>query len=321
MRRNALTICCFVCAFGAFGAFFRWLQTQIAVDAVTGVQKPGMLNAMVPLVTIAAAVVFWFIIRGKMETCVFGSNMYDTFRGTTSVYEVMYWVIGCIMMLGGLISLVSIRQDPQNFSYKLIALLAIATGATFPAICNTRKKHFSPGLISTFATLPMLLYVIWLIGCYKRNASIPNVWSYCIEIIAVCAAIIAFYYMAGYPFGSPRPFAGLYSSMIAAFLCLTTLADNRYFGMQVILLGTVAMLLMYCWMIVSNMRSAEETAASAAKAAADAVAKPEPAPEPEPKKEEPVIPAGLEVNLDEPTIEAPARKKSVEELVDELKNL
>lgn len=324
MRKNALTICCFVCAFGAFGAFFRWLQNQISLDAATGMQKPGMLNVIVPLVIIAAAAVFWFLIRGKMETCVFASDMYATFRGTTAVFGIASWIIGAIMAMGGLVTFIGIRQELQAGAFIFAAIMAVVTGLTFPAICNTAKKHYAPGLVSTFATMPIVMFTVWLVGCYMRNSSIPNVWSYCIEIIAVCTMIIAFYYIAGYSFGSPRPYASLYSGMIAAFMGLTTLADNRYFGMQLIIIGSVAMLLMYCWMIVGNMRDAEVVADKAAKAAAAAVSEPEftPVPKEAASEEEPVIAAGLEINLNEPTIEAPARRtETVEEMVNDIKNM
>lgn len=323
MRKNALTICCFVCAFGAFGAFFRWLQNQICVDTATGVQKPGMLNVLVPLIIIAAAVVFWFLVRKKMETCVFASNMYETFRGTTPVFKVVSWVIGCIIILGGIVTWAGTRLDVQAKAFTFISVMAIITGATFPSICATAKKHFPPGLISAFSTMPILMFTFWLIACYMRNSSVPNVWSYGIEIVAVCAVITAFYYIAGYSFGIPRPFAGLYSGMLAAFLCIMLLADSRYFGQKMIIIGTAAMLLMYCWMIVGNMRDAVVSADSASKAAAAAIAAKPADEEKQPASDDaPVISAGAEINLDEPTIEAPAYKpESIEDMVNDIKNM
>ena len=308
MRKNALTICCFVCAFGAFGAFFRWLQNQIAVDHETGVMNPSILNVLVPAIIIAAAVVFYFVIRSKMGKCVFSSDMYETFRGTTRFLYVAAWIVGAVMIIGGLAAMLGARFDPQAGMIKLISLLAILTGASFPSICSTAKKRMAPGIVSTFSAIPILMLVIWLIACYMRNSSIPNVWSYAIEIIAVCAAIVAFYSVAGYSFGKPRPYASLYSAMLGAFMCCVTLADSRYFGLQMIVFAAAAMLLMYCWMIVSNMREAEYSAPAAAKAAAEALARTEEAEEePEPAAEE-VIAPGLEIASDEPTLQAPERK-------------
>lgn len=304
IRKNALPICCYVCAFGAFGAFFRWLQNQIAVDHTTGVQNHSMWNVLVPLMLIAAAVVFYLIIRRRMDTHVFAMGMHDTFRATTPIHDSAALCIGVIIAAGGLITLIATRLDPQAGSYRFIGLMSILTGITFPAICTTQKRHLSPGLISVFSVIPLVLFLFWLIICYMHNASIPNVWSYCIEILACCSVAVALYFVAGYPFGVPKPFSCLYSCMLGAFMCLVTLADNRYFGLQLILFGTAAMLLMYAWMIISNMKTADDSAKKAAMAAEKAIAE-------EPEKEavptvpdDTVIPAGADMSMDEPTRQA-----------------
>lgn len=56
---DALIMLCYVCALGAFGAFFRWLQMQVARDSETGLINPSILNFLLPAVIIAAAVVLW----------------------------------------------------------------------------------------------------------------------------------------------------------------------------------------------------------------------------------------------------------------------
>ena len=46
---DALIMLCYTCAFGAFGAFFRWLQMQVARDTETGLINPSILNILLPL--------------------------------------------------------------------------------------------------------------------------------------------------------------------------------------------------------------------------------------------------------------------------------
>jgi len=46
---DALIMLCYTCAFGAFGAFFRWLQMQVARDTETGMINPSILNILLPL--------------------------------------------------------------------------------------------------------------------------------------------------------------------------------------------------------------------------------------------------------------------------------
>ena len=54
---DALIMLCYDCALGAFGAFFRWLQMQVARDSETGLINPSIVNFLLPAVIIAAAVV------------------------------------------------------------------------------------------------------------------------------------------------------------------------------------------------------------------------------------------------------------------------
>ncbi len=320
MRKNALITCCFVCALGAFGAFFRWLQNQLSYNVETKINDPSMWNVMVPLILIAAAVIFYLLIRRLLGELTDPADMYAAFRGTTFFHPVAAWIVGGISIIGGIVTLFATSADAQSGILTLISLLTILTGITFPSICTASKNHLSPAVVSIFSVFPIVLFTLWLIACYMRNSSVPNVWTYGIEIVTVSLIIIAFYYNAGFGFGKPKPRTALYTSMLAAFMCLVSLADSRYFGMQLILCGTAGMLLMYCWMIVSNMREPEKDAVSAEPAAQ------EPAPEPEPEQkpeEEPLIPAGEKNVTAEPTLQAPDRKGSdsnVDAIINEFKN-
>ena len=90
--------------------------------------------------------------------------------------------------------------------------------------------------------------------------------------------------------------------MLGAFLGIVTLADGRYFGLQLILIGSAGMLLMENWILIRNMREKTEPEPEAESLPeAEPEAAPEPEPEPEAEPTEPVP---------EPTIEAPARKKA-----------
>ena len=84
---DALIMLCYTCAFGAFGAFFRWLQMQVARDTETGLINPSILNILLPLLIVAAAVVLW--LRSKKLTddeTVFPTGMSEALRGLSLLY-------------------------------------------------------------------------------------------------------------------------------------------------------------------------------------------------------------------------------------------
>ena len=310
MRKKALINSCYVCAAGAFGTFFRWLQNQSAFDAETGLIQSSVLNILVPLVILGAALLFYFLVR-KLKAQQFEApkDIFTVFNGTSILYPIAYFIIAGVTVIGAIITMFAVADDSYSTVYRVIALLAVLCGLSFPTICNSRRKRYAPPIICVFMTIPVVMFCIWLIACYKVNSSNPTIWAFAIEIITVCACIIAFFYTAGFAFGRPEPYKALYSSMLAAFLCFTTLADTRYFGMQLIYLGIAGMLVAESWMIISNMKkpSVNEDNVSSEK------------PDGETAK---VIQPGADETKPEPTIQAPERKhkdaeKDFSELLEE----
>ena len=45
--------------------------------------------------------------------------------------------------------------------------------------------------------------------------------------------------------------------MLATMLCIMSLADERYTGMQMILLGTAGEMLLYNWILLQNLQQME----------------------------------------------------------------
>lgn len=257
MRKNALTISCYVCALGAFGAFFRWLQNQIFYDPVTGIMAAGVWNILIPLAIIAAALVFYFQIKKLLDgNLVPPMKLYDMFRGTTVIYPVASWIVAAITVIGGFSTISNVRLDAQSGLYTLIGIFAILSGIGFPLICTCAKRRFSPGFVSVLMTAPIILFSLWLIASYRQNATIASISVYAVEIITLCTCLGAFFYTAGYAYGRVNPIQSLFFTMLASFLCFMTMSDNRYAGLQLILCGALGMLIIEMWALVSNMREA-----------------------------------------------------------------
>lgn len=259
MRKNALIISCYVCALGAFGAFFRWLQNQICYDPVTGIMARSAWNFLIPIAIIGVAVIFYAQIKKLLDqNLVPPMKLYDMFHGTTLVYPVVAWIIAAITAIGGLITIVSVRYTEQSGLYTLIGILAIISGISFPLICTCSKRRFSPGFVSALMTVPVVMFALWLIASYRQNATIASIWVYAVEILTLCACLTAFFFNAGYAYGRVKPIESLFFTMMAAFLCFMTMSDNRNTGLQLIVCGSIGMLLTESWAIVSNMREAGE---------------------------------------------------------------
>lgn len=307
MQKKALSVNAYVVAAGAFGAFFRWLQNQTAFEADTGLLKPGAINYIVPLVLLAAAFLFYRIVKGfKKQELTAPDDVWHAFRAKHLAYPVAYYCTAGLMIIGGFVTFVTARDFIGAGFFRVVALFAVLCGMTFPLICSAAKKKYSPSLVSTLMTLPIIMYCVWLIGSYKVNSSTPTVFAYAIEIIALCVIIIAFYYAAGFAFGKAVPQRAMFFIMLGAFMCVVTLADARLFGLQLILVATAAMFITENWLLVCNMQKAEPVK--------------EKAPEKEEIPDELVVKAGEDKFIPEPTIEAPEYKPDKDKMIDDILN-
>lgn len=197
--RDSLIMACCVGALGAFGAFFRWLQMQIARDPDTGLMDPSVLNYIVPLIIIIAAAALLWLVRSldeyrlsrteaeeylaahKDETeapdfgkCEYPTGLYEAMRFTSLAYIILAWLIAVIMMVGGVLTLADSALDAQRGFYVVISALAVLSGLSFPLVCNAARKRYSPSLVSIFMALPVIMYCLWLIVCYRANSNNPT---------------------------------------------------------------------------------------------------------------------------------------------------
>ena len=297
---DALIMLCYTCAFGAFGAFFRWLQMQVARDTETGMINPSILNILLPLLILAAAVVLWLRTRKLTDDqTVFPTGMSEALRGLSILYIIFAWIIAALAVLGGIMTIVETSLDSLRTMYVLVAVLGMLSGLSFPLICSASRSHYSPSLVS-----------------YRSNANNPNVWMFAIEILAICCAILALFYVAGYAFGRPDPRKACYLSLLGAFMCITTLADSRHMGLDLIILATVGMLLMYSWLIIKNRCAKEDLPPETEK-----IASPEPETKSDDEAEDTVIEPSPDEAAPEPTIEAPVRKAKPQSADDEVEEI
>lgn len=259
MRKNALTICCYTCATGAFGAFFRWLQNQMCFDPVTNTMTGRGWGFFILLVMLVAFAVFYVLIKQLMERDLIPPmKLYEVFHGTTVIFPIVFWILTVITVLGGILTIMNVRFEPQAGIYTLIGMLAVFSGVSFPLICTCAKNRYAPSFVSVLMTVPVVMFSLWLVASYRQNATIPSVSVYSIEILTICACIVAFFYTAGYAYGRVKPVESMISTMFAAFMCFMTISDSRYIGLQLIIVGSAGMLLAENWMLISNMHQKEE---------------------------------------------------------------
>ena len=239
MQKDALEKTCYVGGAGAFGVFIRWLQTQIAFND-DGLPDASFFNVLVPLAILAAGALFFVFVRRWRERNYYLPGAFQkALENDGLLFSILRWFLGALMAIGAILLFASSEADKNVGFYRVLAVLGLLAGASFPYILGEANMEEPRRKIVSVASLaPMLLYAFWLVTCYKVNSINGVLWAYGIEVIACCVILLAFFRMAGF----------IYSS---AIVCL---ADGRYMGQQLMLLATAGMLMLYNWIMIKNLR-------------------------------------------------------------------
>lgn len=258
MQKRSLEISCYVCGAGAFGVFFRWLQDQMAFNEA-GLAEKSVFNYLVPLLILAGALLFnRFIEQAKAEKLYIPTDFCQALRNEGRLFTIARWACGLLMVLGGVALIAGCETDKEAKMMFALAGLAIASGLSYPLLLGSANDKYGklrhPTLACMGAVLPVLLFALWLVLCYKQNALNSVVWSYLIEMATVIVALLAFFRAAGFAFGAVKTWPTLFTIMLGVMMCLMSLADERYIGMHIIMLGAAAQLLLYTWLLIVNMQ-------------------------------------------------------------------
>ena len=259
MQKKVMEISCYIAGAGAFGVFLRWMQDQLAFNEY-GLADPSAFHVILPVYLLVCALVFRsFVKRYDKAGFSLPESFHAAFRNEGKLYAALRWVIGGLMVAGGVVLLMTSELDKYAGMLRVLSLAAILAGASFTALTTlANREDAKPTLLCVLAFLPILLYAIWLIYCYRANSINSVIWSYVVDVGTVIMAMIAFFRVAGFPFSAPKPRRCLFDIMFAAMLCLLALADERYMGMHIILFSTSLMFLFYNWVLVCNLQKTEE---------------------------------------------------------------
>ena len=255
MQKDALEKTCYVGGAGAFGVFLRWLQTQVAYND-DGLADASVFNVLVPLSIVAAAAVFFFFIRRwKEKKYYLPSAFCKALRNDNLLYAALRWFFGALMVLGAIVLFASCETDKNAGFYRVLALLGLLSGASFPYILGEANQD-EPRIkfVCIAHVAPMLLFAFWLVTCYKVNSINGVLWHYGIEVISCCVILLAYFRVAGFAYNAPDGWHALFFCMLAPFLAVVCLADGRYMGQQLMLLAAALQLMLYNWIMISNLR-------------------------------------------------------------------
>ena len=256
MQKKPLEITCYVAGAGAFGVFFRWLQDQLAFDEA-GLNERSVFNLLVPALIVAAALLFHRFVSDMKERRLYAPEDFcQAFYTPGKLFTAARWAAGVLMIAGAALLLMSSEADPHAEMIRVLCLLAALSGLAFPLTLGAANYEFlaHEKLVRLGMMLPVLTYALWLVLSYMQNSYNSVPWSFAVEIAAIIAAMMGFFRAAGFAFRVPDGHRALFAVMLGAAMCILALADERYMGMQLILLSSAGMLILYEWILVRNLK-------------------------------------------------------------------
>lgn len=256
MQKQAISMGSYVLVAAAFSGFVRWIQNQAAFELETGLAIPGKIWGKVAflfcLISIAGVV---YLVRKLWYQGLYPAQNYLTLiHGERAWLHRITRCIAALMVIGAVIAFLIAGYEPYSSIVRTMCVLAIAAAWAFVKLSELPfEEEPSPHKQTLLAAIPVVMYVYWLVVSYRTHAAIPSVWSYALEIFAICASVTGMFYFAGYGFEFPRPYAALGCLMTGALLSLVTLLDSRNIGQSLMFVAGAAMQLYYAWMIVTSM--------------------------------------------------------------------
>lgn len=253
MQKNALTMCCTVCVFGAFGAFCRWLQNMTAYEP-NGLYITGNLWGRLLILLAIGAVLGLFGLSQRMTRGCADSGEFEELVGsTTRLHRPISIIIIIVMVAGAGLLVLSAAETIYPTMYRILALLALFAALGFAVMAACARTPTDRAIACFGSALPIFFACFWLILSYREDAVTPVVWRYAPEVLALSASSVGFYYIAGFAFGRPRQAWALFYCGLGTILCISTLPDERPLALQVLFLGMALMQLFFIWAAAANL--------------------------------------------------------------------
>ena len=258
MRNTAYKLTAFTAIISAAGFMIRWLQNMAIYEEETGLARSGMPISFVLIGFIVLAAAAFVVIALRVKRYDAPGEAGEALGGQTFLFTAVWAAAVLLMLASGAMQLLT--ADAEHYSGGLIVIHKIVGAATLvgavllavlmTGLSNPEKagaRRWCSGLLILFAGL-------WLSAAYKTAASDPVLWRSSVEILAICAAMMAFYHVAGYFFGQPSPVASVFFCQFGAFLCVMSAIDEHTAGESLCFAAAALILLIWSYSIIANLR-------------------------------------------------------------------
>ena len=254
MQNEAYKLTGFTAVASALGFLLRWLQNMNIIDEETGLALRGapISAVLVGLILVMALILIGYTVYLRRYDA---SVVPEEALGSQSfLFTVFGVVVAVLLAISGGVQLLQAGSMLWPVTHRLcgfgtligaLGTLILVTGASQPEKAGARRVA---------SALVILFGALWLITVYKDAAADPVIWRFAIEVLAVCTALIAFFYLAGYHFGEPKPLVTVFFCYFAGFLCVMSAIDEHTLAESICYAASALMLFMWGFVLVLNLK-------------------------------------------------------------------
>lgn len=256
MRSEAYKLTGFTAVISALGFMLRWLQNMRIIDpetglAVRGAGISGLVITLVVLVVAALGFAAFYVLRGGVEP----QTSDRALTGRTIVHTIVNLIPAGLLAISGLVQFFQADEFTWTRSElgirRILAVITIAAAYAVYLVVDGARKPEKVKSGRAGASFLLIFGAVWLIAVYKSAASDPVIWRFAVEVLGICATLMAFFYVAGYFFDVPNAKVSIFFCETSAFLCIMTCIDEHTLG-EALCLGAMAFLMLIWGFTLTN---------------------------------------------------------------------
>ena len=262
MQTEAYRITGFAAVVSALGFLLRWLQDLRILDPETGLAAKGApISVLVTLLIVfmAAALGGIAIYLGR---CSAPTAPEAALATHSFLHKVVNLAPAFLLAIGGAAQLLQANAanwpESQVVIRRILGLVTLA-GAYGDLLIANGVQSKDKALSRRIGAGLMLLFAgLWLIAAYKSAASDPVIWRFAVEMLAICAVLMAIYHLAGYFFEEPTPRRTIFYCYLGAFLCIMAAVDEHPLCESICYAAAALQLLAWGYTLTVNLRRPED---------------------------------------------------------------
>lgn len=261
MQSEAYKITGFTAVISALGFLLRWLQIMQIIDPETGLAEAGrpVSYVMAAVIVITAAVLAVVCVR--MKRFYAPAEPGEALGGKTFLSTAMTVLPALVLAAAGIVRIL----QAEGSVLQLIGGAASLAGAYGVMLIASNVSRPDRGTALRIGSILLIVFGgLWLICVYKSAAADPVLWRYAVEVLAICAALMAFYQVAGYFFGVASPRRSIFYCYFGAFLCVVSAVDEHPLADSLGYVASALLLFVWGFMLTVNLRRSGEAPAPAA---------------------------------------------------------